>query len=448
VDKIDQHILSDQYDDRERYLPAARAARFLGVKLPTLYAYVSRGLVRSAREGEGRERRYLRDDLEHLRARKRERRAAGPVSDALRWGEPVLESAISAITPEGPAYRGRPAVELAAAGVAFEAVAELLWTGELPGRSPRWECDGFGIPVTRLEALAPRDSTPLTWLSVLVPAIAARDHGRFAAEPALVLPRARSLVRRMAAALALPVAPERVTRALEASSVARTIALATRGSRDAEVARAIDQALVLVADHELNVSAFAARVAASAGADVYACVSAALAALSGPKHGGHIERVEALVAEAGSPERAAQVVHERARRGEAIPGFGHPFYPSGDPRAKLLFEAAEALAPKAKAVRAVVAIADAMVQAGRGLPNLDAGLVAVSAALGLPPGSGAALFAVGRTAGWVAHILEQYEAGFLIRPRALYRPRPAATPGQGTSPSRLSPSGRGRPKGG
>ncbi|MFP2912440.1 citrate/2-methylcitrate synthase, partial [Pyxidicoccus sp. 3LFB2] len=84
----------------------------------------------------------------------------------------------------------------------------------------------------------------------------------------------------------------------------------------------LNRALVLLADHELNVSTFTARVTASSGADLYACLSAALAALSGPKHGGACDRVEALLSEVGRPERAAEVVHERLRRGESVPGFG------------------------------------------------------------------------------------------------------------------------------
>jgi citrate synthase len=180
---------------------------------------------------------------------------------------------------------------------------------------------------------------------------------------------------------------------------------------------------VVSADHELNASTFAARVAASAGADLYACVGAALATVSGPRHGGACDRVEALVAEAGSPRRAAAVVHERARRGEAIPGFGHTLYPDGDPRARPLFASAAALgrgrAPMQR-VQTVLALVDAVGEARRELPSVECGLVAVTAALELPPGSAAALFALGRAAGWIAHALEQRAAGYLLRPRARY----------------------------
>jgi citrate synthase len=144
-----------------------------------------------------------------------------------------------------------------------------------------------------------------------------------------------------------------------------------------------------------------------------------------------VERVEALVAETASAERARQVVHERARRGELVPGFGHPLYPHGDPRAEPLLDAARAFSGRKPAVRTLFALIEAMRESGRPAPTIDAGLVAVSAALGMPRGFGVALFAVGRTAGWVAHVLEQYEAGFLIRPRALYRDLDLGSPNPG-----------------
>ena len=285
------------------------------------------------------------------------------------------------------------------------------------------------MPARRLASFLDETSSPLSALSLLLGGLGARDSGRFDSSPQSVLQRARTLVLRMAASLALPRAAERAPAALAAPGVAAAVAMAARGSRDPDLVRVIDQALVLVADHELNVSAFAARVAASAGADLYASLAAALAALSGPKHGGFVERVEALVAETGSAGRARQVVHERARRGELIPGFGHPLYPQGDPRAEPLLEAARTLSAGNPAVRTLFALIEAMRESGRPAPTIDAGLVAVSTALGMPRGFGVALFAVGRTAGWVAHVLEQYEAGFLIRPRALFRAPTPVPPG-------------------
>jgi citrate synthase len=194
------------------------------------------------------------------------------------------------------------------------------------------------------------------------------------------------------------------------------------------VREAVDRALVLSADHELTASAFAARIAGSAGCDLYACVQAALAVVQGPEHGGACDRIEALLQEAARPERAAATVRERARRGEALPGFNHRLYPKGDPRAPPLLSAAEALAPRSTGVRTLAALVEAMRELGHQGPSVDAALVAVAAALRLPPGSAVGLFALGRSAGWIAHALEQRTAGYLLRPRARYVGPPSPPP--------------------
>jgi citrate synthase len=184
--------------------------------------------------------------------------------------------------------------------------------------------------------------------------------------------------------------------------------------------RSLDQMLGLCADHELNVSTFAVRVTASTGADLYACVGAGLCALSGPWHGGMCDRVEALAQRCSRPSDARELVREFTRLGEHIPGFGHPLYPNGDPRASFLLARAYALGARLPQLKVMRAIAVVMAQVARLEPTLDFGLVALSMALELPAGSAAAIFALGRTAGWVAHALEQRENKALLRPRARY----------------------------
>lgn len=400
----------------------------MDVKLPTLYAYASRGLVRSVPAGKGRSRHYLRADLERLRARRDARSGHGPVAaNALQWGEPVLDSAITQISPErGPLYRGHAAAELAATDTPFESVAELLWSGVLPDASAErqgWIAHDFPMPVPTLRRLLPDDLQPLPALALVVPLLACWDPGRFVVRPEAVLPRARILVRRMAVALVLGVDKSSFTDHFGGESVAAEVALALGSRAGDDGVAAINRALVLCADHELNASAFAARVAASTGADIYACVSAAMSALSGPRHGGAASRVEALVAEIGRPEEAERVVNERASRGDPVEGFGHPLYPDGDPRGQLLVDLARSLSPGSEEVRTCLALVDAMANGGRGGATIDVGLVALSSALGLRPGAAVGVFAIGRTAGWVAHALEQAEAGYLVRPRARYLER-------------------------
>ena len=397
-------------------MTADEAARLLGVKLPTLYAYVSRGLLRSLPGRSGRARRYLRGDVEALRVRGPSLRAA---AGALRWGEPILESSITAMTPAGPAYRGRLATELARTGTSFEAVAELLWTGVLPASRPLWE----QVPGPELEGVLPllsADAPHASVFPVLVAARAARDAGRFDTTPEGVLPRARGLIRLLAAGLALPRAPARAKRAARAASIAEVIAKAFSLDVQPGTLAAIDALLILLADHELNASTFAARVAASTHADVYAVVQAGLATLSGPLHGATSDRFEALLAEVSAPELAERAVQERARRGERVPGFGHTFYgAAGDARARMLLELAweRRTTPEVSIANAVIG---AMERANKPPPNVDSGAVVLRAALGMPAGAVAGLFAVGRAAGWVAHALEQVATGHLLRPRARY----------------------------
>jgi citrate synthase len=256
---------------------------------------------------------------------------------------------------------------------------------------------------------------------MLVPALAIGDPTRFDAAPSGVLDRARQLIPTLAASLAMSRDPRLVPAALEAGSTAEILALALGADPSPQALALLDATLVLLADHELNASTFAARVAASTGADVYACIAAALAALTGPRHGGASERVEALALEVERPERAEQVIHARLRRGQRIPGFGQPLYPHGDPRTLPLLEAALALAPDAPRVRTLAAIVEVLHTSGRPEPSVDVGIAAVSAALDLPSGLGPALFAIGRCSGWVAHVLEQRSSGQLLRPRARYR---------------------------
>ena len=142
--------------------------------------------------------------------------------------------------------------------------------------------------------------------------------------------------------------------------------------------------------------------------------------LSGRAHGGMCDRVEALLAAVGHKSRAARVVNEWLTRGEQVPGFGHPLYPEGDPRGALLIELARGHGATSEAAKTAFALLDAMQRGGHPAPTLDAGLVTLCVCLDLPSGSAAAIFALGRSAGWVAHVLEQRAAGYLLRPRARY----------------------------
>lgn len=422
-------------------LTSDEAAALLGIKRETLYAYASRGLVRGLPGARGQGRRYRAEDLQPLRERQ-----AGPAAAALRFGEPVLDTQITRIGEAGPEYRGQPAVALAAAGLSFEAVAEWLWTGTPPEAPVRWPAPAASgaaaaLPARALSRLLPAGSPPMAAPALVLPVLAAADPLRFEAEPAAVVARARRLIPCLAASFALGLesrqAANRWHAALQEGDPVRALAVALGVPLVRQPLALLRTALILCADHELNASAFAARVAASTGADLYACLAAAVAAFSGPRHGGASEQVEWLAQEAGEPARAAAAVAGRLRRGERLPGFGHALYPSGDPRVPPLMAGALALRPLSKRPRdaaarrlaTLVALAEAVRATGRtgalAHANLDVALAATCAALNLPLGLAPAIFAVGRSAGWVAHVLEQQRSLSVLRPRARYVGPPA-----------------------
>ncbi len=398
---VDQRRIDDQ-----RYVDARIAAKRLGIQLRTLYAYVSRGQVRSIAGAKGRGRLYALADLERLRVRRDARRGHGAVAaGALRWGEPVLDSAITQITPRGPAYRGRLATELAQT-TRFENVAELLWSGYLPSGDIAWPRGT--LPFAALAKLA--GPHPLDVMQLVVAVAGTHDPQRADPRPDAMLARGRTLIPLLAASLVPDFTPGAVTRALGATSIAGICARAF----DMERVELVERALILLADHELNASSFSARVTASTDADPYACVMAALATLTGPKHGTASEAVSRF-AEACTPETARAAVRALEKRGELLPAFGHPLYPDGDPRALPLLDAARPFATTKRA-RTLLAIADASSTP----PSVDVALAVIAAVVGAPASAASGLFAVARSAGWLAHALEQRAAGYLLRPRARY----------------------------
>ncbi len=399
-------------------MSAEEAAAALGISRATLYAYVSRGLIRSLpAPGNPRAKRYSAEDVARLRAQQEQRRAPErAVAAALDWGAPVLESGLTLITPEGPYYRGHDAIALAER-CTLEQVAGLLWAGALPAREEAAFAPGPGLAAlpdgagALLAGLA-----PMQRFQAALPLAAAQDAAAYDLRPAAVMRTGGRIVQLLAALLGgegeQPVAARLQARLAPGRS---------------EAAALLDMALVLCADHELNVSAFAARCVASAAATPYAVVSAGLAALEGARHGGQAARAAALLREVGEPGQARRVLEERLRRGEAIPGFGHRLYPDGDPRGAALLRRLAAACPDAPAVARGQALVE---EAGRLLgegPTIDMALAVLAEALGSPPGTEVALFALGRSVGWIAHAIEEYAQGRLIRPRASYTgPPPAA----------------------
>ena len=396
---------------RERYLSGQEAATELGVKLPTLYAYVSRGLIRS--EPAGRNRRYRAEDIWKLKERKEQRRDPSRLTEnALHWGVPVMESAITLIADGQLYYRGRDTVALSKSH-SLEQVAELIWTGRLAEGEP-------AIFDSTSDALTPRsqvanevswDLAPVEAFEISLRLAAAEDPAAYDLRPAAVA-RTGARILRLLAATAVSSRPAEtgVARALQQSWA----------PDDPQVATLLDAAFVLCADHELNVSSFTARCVASAGATPYDATIAGLCALSGVKHGGNTERVEAFLKEVGAAGHVRDIMAARLRRGEPIPGFGHQLYPEGDPRGKALLEATATTYPEASAVELASTVVEEASDLIGERPTVDFALVILSLALGLPASGALALFALSRTVGWIGHAIEQYQSDRMIRPRARY----------------------------
>lgn len=388
-----------------QWITAAEATRLLGVSRATLYAYVSRGFITSEPvPGRSRERRYAREDVERLRSRSEERRNPEKAAEhALRWGVPVLESAITLIAGTRLYYRGHDVGELARTKT-LEQVAALLWTGT-------FETDFVDTPLHVVSGNEGTHDLPfVSRAQSILPLVAARDPLAFDLRPRAIAQTGWRIVN-----LLTSVAAE--SRTLE-DTVEATLARvwAPRDKRAADLIRA---ALIVAADHELNVSTFTARCVASAGSNPYAVVVAGLTALEGTKHGGTTARVEALLTELRRSRDLRRALADRMRRGETLDGFGHRLY-RADPRATLLLDLLGDRYPKSKELAFVREFADAAAGVVGERPNLDFALAAAGRVLALPPGAPFILFAIGRTIGWIAHAIEQYAKDAIIRPRARY----------------------------
>ncbi len=394
------------------YLSAKEAAALLEISLPTLYAYVSRGLIRSEPgTGKSRAKRYRRADIVGLQARKALRQnPAQAAESALHFGTPVLASAMTLIEDGRFYYRGHDGVRLAQTA-SFEAVASLLWRGRLdvgdlfPAQLPE------SLRQRMAEVQAILQPLPMfERFEVLLPLLAGHDLAAYdLAETAVCQSGARLLYLLTWA----------ITGSPPINGTAAALQAAWVPQSDA-VKELLNTALVLCADHELNVSAFTARVVASAQANPYAVVQAGLAALQGALHGGHTERVALLLREVGSVAGVRPAIVARPKRGETIPGFGHPLYPAGDPRGKLLLDLVQAEFGGETAVAVIQEVRQVVAEATGQLPTIDLGLVALAQAASLPGDAPLILFALGRSAGWLGQAIEQYQAGQLIRPRARY----------------------------
>ncbi len=398
-----------------QYLSAQEACDRVGVKEATLYAYVSRGLIRSEVESQSsRKRRYLAEDVDKLVDRKEQRRdPAKVVEDALHWGVPLLDSAITMIANNHLYFRGQDAATLAQTQ-SLEAVAALIWLDDITAAPDLFNQQSL-IPPIDFAAVASMNLPTMPALQIALSLASVQDFAAYDLNPSAV---ARTGARILKLMIETTVGTRRASSADFHVENTLTDTLAAAWSTDA--AFLLNAAMVLCADHELNASSFAARVTASVEANPYAVVQAGLAAIQGFKHGGHSTRVTAFIREVGQIKRLQQAIGERLRRGDDLPGFGHNLYPQGDPRAKALMSMMAEHLPASSSLTLSQNLAETVGKMTDKLPTIDFALATLERALSLPDGSALCLFALGRTVGWIGHAIEQYGSPQIIRPRARY----------------------------
>jgi len=435
---------------RLEQLTARQAAARLGVKIETIYAYVSRGLLERVPGADGRSSRFDARAVERLATRGR---GGGTRTGGLGV---VLGSAITLHEQDRLCYRGLDVAELARS-TPYEAVAEWLWLGEVPPAWPTdrgawrpWVASAESLAVARSALRALPTATPQADMLRIVSTLAGpTDPLRFDLAPRSVADSARRLI----AALVDP----RPSRSSEpplplsiGDSPALDDAIATRlwqrltpePASEAKI-QLLNGLLVLVADHGLAASTLAARIAASVRADPYSVVSAGLGTLSGPLHGAASAPVHALLAEVGQPDRAVAVLGDFLRRQRIIPGFGHVIYEGWDPRARVMHELLVGADLDPERIEVVLRVLEILLDRVEVRPNIDFVLGALTWSAGMAEGAGETVFGVARAAGWIAHALEEYEEPPLrFRARAHYSGRAPGGSGPGSASLRRGEASR------
>lgn len=381
-------------------LTAAQAAARLGVKPETVYAYVSRGLL--GRERDARGSTFDALEVEAFAAGRRRAAAQAPAHPTTGMPLGVVRTDIADIEDDELLYRGRRARDLV--DRPFAEVVAWLWDAE------RADAPDPAIGSAReMVAALPPHAGAMDRLRAAVTGFAADDPLRHDASPATLHRIGWTLLTGLPVALGADPDPD------------IALSLSRAWNAPASIAPAVNAALVLLIDHDLAVSTFAARVAASARADGYAAVSAALGAADSPLHISAATRTARLLTRVRrglDPERA---LAEALQDGNGIPGFGHPLYRDIDDRADALLPFISALPDGTGTMDAVHRLSEVVAARARLRPNVDLALAALASGARLPEDAASTIFVVGRLAGWIAHIAAEYaEPAMRLRPRGEY----------------------------
>ena len=411
--------------EQKDYLTAKEALGLLNIRAQTLYAYVTRGWIHSISQPGQKERLYLRADIEKVRLRSRAHAGQAAVAaSAMNYGEPIMGTAVTEITPDGHKYRGQPAEKLVLTGAAFETVSEFIWSGLWHETALRWPVDAIPVEVRKVtKSLGPlRSNDQLIEVLALVTLTLGVSQGGVAERirSGRTIQAGRQLIQTLVGCFGYISRHKRFVPMRDGESVVDGLVRSLVLDDTDENRQALRTFLILFADHELSPGAFVARVAASSGATLHSCVAAAICTMSGVGIGRSHDRVEELFA-AGNTKAALLAAAQRMEaKGIAVPGFTHPLYPKGDPRSRQLIELIKQRRNQPKRLQAIYGFIDEA-DSKLGLkPRHELGVVATAIAMDLPKYTAGSLFALARTAGLVAHVQEQRLTSMLLRPRARF----------------------------
>jgi citrate synthase len=426
---VENGLKIHSYRDRD-YVDAQQATQWLGIRSATLYAYVSRGLIRSVSISGQRQRLYLREDLVRLRTKAQARSGQSAIAaSALNLGQPIIPTQITEITPEGPSYRGKLAIDLVKQEASFEQVTELLWTGMWHAQPFNWKSYPEPVVMQRLTDRLPEGAIQHQMVEIFASVVMHLALGRGAIEKRLVsgslLQAAREILLALAGCMGLLGPKKRYVHARSGIGFAEVVLQALGAPLSTENIRTMNAILVLMADHELSPGTLSARVAASSGASVHSCVAAAMSVSSGTEVALIYNSIGQFVKNGTSVSALLTKAQELVESGQRVPGFDHPLYPNGDPRARSLLALIKTRGRLKGRASKLVALSDFMAQRFALYPRHECALVALCDSMGLDESAAPALFALGRVAGGVAHVQEQRLSTILIRPRAKFMPTEA-----------------------